>query len=159
MEPHEVDPELFATARDVEVDWDVLRQTAFEATDMKAFLDQQAPPFPQYRELQKKLAEYRALAAKGGWPSIPAGNALKPGMEDQRVTIIRKRLAVTGDLTPENMDSAVFDTALAEAVKRFQKRHNLNPDGVVGNQTLAAMNVPVASESNRLSSIWNGIAG
>ena len=150
MEPHEFDPELFATARDVEVDWDVLRQTAFETTDMKAFLDQQAPPFFQYRELQKKLADYRALAAKGGWPSIPAGNALKPGMEDQRVTIIRKRLAVTRELTPENMDSAVFDAALAEAVKRFQKRHNLNPDGVVGNQTLATMNVPVAARIKQI---------
>lgn len=105
---------------------------------------QHAPPFFQYRELQKKLADYRALAARGGWPSIPAGNTLKPGMEDQRVTIIRKRLAVTRELTPENMDSAVFDAALAEAVERFQKRHNLNPDGVVGNQTLATMNVPVA---------------
>ena len=144
MEPHEVDPELFAAARDVEVDWDVLRQTAFEAPDMKAFLDQQAPPFLQYRKLQKKLTDYRALAAKGGWPSIPEGNALKPDMEDQRVTIVRKRLAVTEELTPENMDSAVFDAMLVEAVKRFQKRHNLNPDGVVGNQTLATMNVPVA---------------
>ena len=143
MESREVDPELFAAARDVEVDWDLLRQTAFEAPDMKAFLGQQVPPFLQYRELQNKLAEYRVLAVKGGWPSIPAGNALKPGMEDQRVTIVRKRLAATGELAPENMDSAVFDTALAKAVKRFQKRHNLKPDGVVGNQTLAAMNVPV----------------
>jgi murein L,D-transpeptidase YcbB/YkuD len=143
MEPREVDPELFAAARDVEVDWNLLMQTAFEAPDMKAFLGQQAPPFLQYRELQKKLAEYRALAVKGGWSSIPTGKALKPGMEDQRVTIVRKRLAVPGELTTEDMDNAVFDVALVEAVKRFQKRHNLNPDGVVGNQTLAAMNVPV----------------
>ena len=98
----------------------------------------------QYRELQNKLAEYRVLAVKGGWPSIPAGNALKPGMEDQRIKIVRKRLIATGELAPENMDSAGFDTALAEAVKRFQKRHNLKPDGVVGNQTLAVMNIPVA---------------
>ena len=142
IEPREVDPELFATARDVEVDWDALRQMAFEAPDMKAFLDQQAPPFLQYRELQKKLAEYRALAAKGGWPSISAGETLKPGMENPRVDMVRKRLAVTGDLAPENMDSAVFDTALEKAVKRFQQRHNLTPDGAVGKQTLAAMNVP-----------------
>jgi len=144
MEPREIDPKLFAAARDVEVDWDLLLQIAFAAPDIKAFLDQQAPPFLQYRELQNKLAEYRVLAVKGGWPSIPAGNALKPGMEDQRIKIVRKRLIATGELAPENMDSAGFDTALAEAVKRFQKRHNLKPDGVVGNQTLAVMNIPVA---------------
>ncbi|MEN8806114.1 MAG: L,D-transpeptidase family protein [Desulfobacterales bacterium] len=150
IEPREVDPELFATARDVEVDWDALRKMAFEAPDMKAFLDQQAPPFLQYRELQKKLAEYRALAAKGGWTSISAGETLKPGMENPRVNMVRKRLAVTGDLAPENMDSAVFDTALEEAVKRFQKRHNLTPDGAVGKQTLAAMNVPVETRIDQI---------
>jgi murein L,D-transpeptidase YcbB/YkuD len=150
IEPREVDPELFATARDVEVDWDALRQMAFEAPDMKAFLGQQAPPFLQYRELQKKLAEYRALAAKGGWPSISAGETLKPGMENPRVNIVRKRLAVTGDLSPENVDSAVFDTALEKAVKRFQQRHNLTPDGAVGKQTLAAMNVPVKTRIDQI---------
>jgi murein L,D-transpeptidase YcbB/YkuD len=150
IEPREVDPELFATARDVEVDWDALRQNAFEAPDMKAFLDQQAPPFLQYHELQKKLAEYRALAAKGGWPSISAGETLKPGMENPRVDMVRKRLAVTGDLAPENMDSDVFDAALEEAVKRFQKRHNLAPDGAVGKQTLAAMNVPVETRIDQI---------
>ena len=150
IEPREVDPELFATARDVEVDWDALRQMAFEAPDMKAFLDQQAPPFLQYRELQKKLAEYRALAAKGGWPSISAGETLKPGMENPRVNMVRKRLAVTGDLAPENMDSAVFDTALEKAVKRFQQRHNLTPDGAVGKQTLAAMNVTVETRIDQI---------
>ncbi|MGW8188075.1 MAG: peptidoglycan-binding protein, partial [Desulfobacterales bacterium] len=125
IEPHKVDAKLFATARDVEVDWVALRKTAFEAPDMKAFLEQQAPPFPQYGELQKKLVEFRAIAAKGGWPSIPAGEPLKPGMEDQRVIMVRKRLAVTGDLASGNMDNTVFDEALEEAVKRFQKRHNL----------------------------------
>jgi L,D-transpeptidase YcbB len=150
MEPREIDPELFASARDVEVDWDALRQIAFEAQDMKAFLEQQAPPHPQYAELRKKLAEYRALATKGGWPSIPAGKVLKPGMEDQRVKMVRKRLAVTEELDSQNVDSAVFDTALEETVKRFQKRHNLKPDGVVGIGSQAAMNVPVTSRIKQI---------
>ncbi len=150
MEPRKVDPVLFDSARDVVVDWDALKKQAFAAPDMKSFLDQQAPPFLQYRKLQDKLAEYRVLAVKGGWPSIPAGNALKPGMEDQRVKIVKKRLVVTGELQPENMDNAGFDTTLEEAVKRFQKRHNLKPDGVVGNQTLAAMNVPVADRIKQI---------
>jgi murein L,D-transpeptidase YcbB/YkuD len=150
MEPHKADAKLFATARDADVDWDALRKTAFEAPDMKAFLEQQAPPFPQYGQLRKKLAEYRAIAAKGGWPSIPAGETLKPGMEDKRVSMVRKRLAVTGDLASGNMDGAVFDAALEEAVKRFQKRHNLTPDGTVGKQTIAAMNVTVESRIDQI---------
>jgi murein L,D-transpeptidase YcbB/YkuD len=150
MEPREVDSALFASARDAEVDWDALRQMALEAPGMKAFLEQQAPPYPQYPELRKKLAEYRALVAKGGWPSIPEGKVLKPGMEDQRVKMVRKRLAVTGELDPKHTDSAVFDTELEEAVKRFQKRHNLKPDGVLGKGTQTAMNVPVASRIKQI---------
>ena len=150
MEPRKVNPKLFATARDVDVDWVALRKTAFEAPDMKTFLEQQAPPFPQYGQLRKKLAEYRAIATTGGWASIPTGTTLKPGMEDPRVAMVRKRLAVTGDLVPENMDGAVFDMALEEAVKGFQKRHNLTPDGTIGQQTLAAMNVTVESRIDQI---------
>jgi murein L,D-transpeptidase YcbB/YkuD len=38
---------------------------------------------------------------------------------------------------------AVFDDAMVEGVKRFQLRHSLEPDGVVGGATIEAMNVPV----------------
>ena len=150
-EPHEIDPELFASARNVEVDWVVLRQAAFKASDMKAFLGQQVPPFLQYRELQKQLSEYRALAATGGWPSIPAGETLKPGMDDPRIKVIRQRLSTTGELGSENMDSALFDPDLEEAIIRFQKRHNLHPDGAIGKQTLASMNVPVAARIEQIN--------
>jgi len=150
MEPRTFDPELFASAHDVEVDWDSLKKTIFEAPDMKVFLAQQAPPFQQYSELQKKLIEYRELAAKGGWPSVPVGKVLQPDMEDQRILTVRKRLTTTGELTIENMGSAVFDELLVEAVKRFQNRHNLATDGVIGNKTLAAMNVPVSSRINQI---------
>ena len=146
----EIDPVLFESSSDVEIDWTVLRQEAFGAPDMKAFLEQQEPPFLQYRELKKKLSEYRALAASGGWPLIPAGETLKPGMDDLRIKDVRQHLAATGELTAGNMDSTMFDPALEEAVKQFQKRHNLNPDGAIGKQTLAAMNVTVKARINQI---------
>jgi murein L,D-transpeptidase YcbB/YkuD len=149
--PREIDPVLFESASDEEVDWVALRQAAFEATDMKAFLEQQAPPFLQYHQLQKKMTEYRALAAEGGWPSIAAGETLKPGMDDPRIKDVRQRLATTGELTTGNLDSVLFDPELEEVVKRFQKRHNLNADGAIGKQTLAAMNVTVEGRINQIN--------
>ena len=71
-------------------------------------------------------------------------------MEDQRILTVRKRLITTGELTIENMGSAVFDELLVEAVKRFQNRHNLATDGVIGNKTLAAMNVPASSRIDQI---------
>lgn len=150
IEPREIDPKLFASARDVEMDFQTLKKMALEAPDMKAFLEQQAPPFPQYAELQTVLAEYREFAAKGGWSPIPPGETLKPGMEDQRVKLIRKRMAVTGELSSENMDSAIFDSELEAAVKQFQERHHLKADGTVGEQTLAAMNIPVTARIEQI---------
>jgi murein L,D-transpeptidase YcbB/YkuD len=149
-QPREIDPKLFDTASDVEVNWSELRQEAFGAPDMKVFLEQQAPPFLQYRELQKKLSEYRAIETAGGWPSITAGDTLKPAMKDPRITTVRQRLAATGELATGNTDNTLFDAELEEAVKRFQKRHNLYQDGVIGKQTLAAMNVPVEARIEQI---------
>lgn len=39
-------------------------------------------------------------------------------------------------------DSSTFDTFLDGALKRFQERHGMVADGVVGNYTLKALNVP-----------------
>jgi len=148
--PFLADPELFATARDVKVDWNALREQALKAPDMQDFLEQQAPPYAQYRQLRKKLSEYRQMAASGGWPAVPTGEVLKPGMEDPRILNIRKRLAVTGELGAENLESVLFDGELEAAVKEFQKRHNLVQDGVIGNQTIETMNVPVSSRITQI---------
>ena len=149
--PREIDPVLFESASDKEVDWVALRQAAFGATDMKAFLEQQSPPFLQYRKLQKKMAEYRVLAAEGGWLTIAAGETLKPGMDDTRIKDVRQRLATTGEMTTGNMDSTLFGPELEEAVKHFQKRHNLQRDGAIGKQTLAAMNISVEDRINQIN--------
>ena len=89
-EPRKLDPKLFATARDTEIDVKALREQILSATDMKAFLDEQVPPFRQYHKLKKALKKYREIEAKGGWGIIPEGKVLKPGMDDERVPIIRK---------------------------------------------------------------------
>ncbi len=96
-----------------------------------------------YEKARASLAEYRALAARGGWPSIPAGPALTIGASDSRIPILRRRLAATGDLSGQPLDRIAFDEPLADAVRAFQRRHRLAADGAVGPATLAELNVPV----------------
>jgi len=139
----EIDPKLFATARNAEVAWRPLWQEAFAAADMKKFLDSQAPPFRQYAGLVQKLADYRVMAALGGWPAVPGGEVLKPGMRDERISALRKRLQVTGELAGADSSSLLYDGELEKAVRSFQRRHGLEGDGVIGKQTLDAMNVPI----------------
>jgi murein L,D-transpeptidase YcbB/YkuD len=91
------------------------------------------------------LAKYREIVENGGWPVIPEGETLKPGMKDERVAVMRKYLTITGDYNAEEPveDDELFDERLEAAVKEFQLRHNLTQDGVVGKGTLAQMNVSV----------------
>jgi len=97
-----------------------------------------------YDWLREALAHYREIAAGGGWPSIPSGPTLKPGMTSERIVPLRQRLQRSGDLADTQTDDPeLFDAVLKRAVIAFQNRHGLAPDGAVGPATLAALNVPV----------------
>ena len=103
-----------------------------------------------YSEFKAALKKYRAIKADGGWQPMPAGPTLKKGMQDNRVLLLRKRLQITGDLPAGSGDSASFDEALEQAVKRFQSRHHLTDDGAVGKQTLEILNVPVEDKIDQI---------
>lgn len=108
-----------------------------------------APVF--YHWLREALARYREIAAGGGWPSIPSGPTLKPGMTSERIVPLRQRLQRTGDLADaQTGDSENFDAALKRALTAFQKRHGLAPDGTVGPATLAALNIPVEQRIDQI---------
>jgi murein L,D-transpeptidase YcbB/YkuD len=95
--------------------------------------------------LQKALVRYRAIAAKGGWPALPATLRLKPDGQSDALPLVRTRLAIEGDLDAqyENTVGALYDGNVVEAVRRFEERHRLEADGIIDAETLAAMNVPV----------------
>lgn len=118
---------------------------AVKNNDFVATMDRLHPQHPEYRELEKALVRYRAIAAKGGWPSIPANTRLKPRQQSPVVPTLRQRLAIEGDLDPshEKDPSQTFDDAVVAAVKRFEERHRITPDGTVDAGTVSALNVPV----------------
>ena len=102
------------------------------------------PDTTHYRALRDALADYRKRAAAGGWPAVPQSLKLKPGQRGPHVALLAKRLAGSGDY-PESAaaNQAVYDNDLQEAMKRFQRRHGLEPDGVVGRSVIAELNVPL----------------
>lgn len=109
------------------------------------------PQHEGYRFMMQALADYRTIAALGGWPLIPSGPSLREGDTDLRLTLLRERLSVTGDLDqPAAGADAVFTQTDLSAVKRFQRRHGLLVDGIVGPRTLAALNVPVEQRIRQL---------
>jgi murein L,D-transpeptidase YcbB/YkuD len=127
-------------------------QSVIDSANFNAQLDARITQLPLYQQFRQALAKYEAIAAAGGWSSIAAGETLKPGMQDARVPLLRKRLQASGDLPAGEAANALseYDATLESAVKQFQSRHGLETDGVVGKGTLAAMNVPVDARIDQI---------
>jgi murein L,D-transpeptidase YcbB/YkuD len=114
-----------------------------DAKDVGAALDSYNPPQPGYKALKAKLAELRnggAAAAKAeevkpAPAHVGEGKMLRPGMKDQRVVGLRKRLNVAGD-----KDNPLYDNAVRDAVKAFQTGADLSADGNLGANTVRALN-------------------
>ena len=122
---------------------DVLLDQAATTPDFSAFLEALSPNTPNYARLKRRLAQYRDKAALGGFTPIPEGETLKPGMEDQRVPLLRQRLSEEDFMDATSHTGSVYDGSLVDAVKTFQDHHGIAVDGVIGPSTLAEINVPI----------------
>ncbi len=98
-----------------------------------------APETIAYAE--QAVFEYQGIVGSGGWPRVPSREKLKLGKSSPAVGALRKRLMISGDLSTSAGLSNQFDTYVDAAVKRFQSRHGLPADGVLGKFSFAAMNV------------------
>jgi len=91
---------------------------------------------------EASIANYEAIVARGGWPEVPAiAEGARVGAKGAAMPALRQRLAIAGDLELNSGDPQVFDSYVDAAVRRFQVRHGLHPDGIVHETTLRAMNV------------------
>ncbi len=106
--------------------------------------------------LLNKIAEYRAIEAAGGWPTLTDGPTIEPGDTSPRVVTLRQRLAITGDLSSrfirgqDGTNAEIYSEELQQAVERFQSRHGLLVDRLVGRGTRAALNVTVTERIEQM---------
>jgi murein L,D-transpeptidase YcbB/YkuD len=120
-----------------------------------------------YLPLRRALDRYRTIARNGGCPQIGAGPALSRGDQGARVDSLRARLKATGELTNDTLHDPGFTEAVEEGLREFQRRHGLEPDGVLRDSTQDALNVSVEQridqlllnlERHRWLPEWNGNA-
>ncbi len=119
-------------------------QSAAQTSQVAAILPWLAPQDDYYRALRDMLALQRQLAASGGWPSISQGSKLQRGDRGERVDQLRRRLDADALLDQTAVVPGLpFDDVLEEAVEAFQRRSNIDADGVAGHATLALLNKSV----------------
>jgi murein L,D-transpeptidase YcbB/YkuD len=126
------------------IDATAVLMAAADAPDEATFIAGLAPADPLYQGLRAGLDRYRKLDQSGIWATLPAGETLQPGTNSPSVRTLKHVLAATGDAQMPSFDTAVYDDAVAEAVKRFQRRHRLAPTGTVNEATRKAFNIPPA---------------
>jgi L,D-transpeptidase YcbB len=121
-------------------------------------LESLQPPFPHYRRARRMVGLYRDLALQGEPPVVPelAKNVRKiePGAAWAGVPQLAARLRTFGDLPAGaaigESDPARYSGPVVEAVKRFQRRHGLDADGVIGAGTIKALNVSLADRIRQI---------
>lgn len=161
FDPKTIDTLWVASRR--EMDLAQALQAALDANQIAETLESLSPTQPGYIRLRQALARYSDIVARGGWPMVPDGPKLYPGDRDPRIVALRARLLAEGDFVPPPppapkprrksqrkgeavkntaLQSNLYDDLLLRAVRRFQRRHGLGPDGTIGPSTLVALNVP-----------------
>jgi murein L,D-transpeptidase YcbB/YkuD len=109
------------------------------------------PTDPSYAALRLAWQALRFVAVNGGWPHLKLPLPLRPGATGPEVAALRQRLAMAGDLPADAASGDLFDDGLEAAVRRFQVRHGLEADGVIGPRTLDTLNVPAAERTRQLA--------
>jgi murein L,D-transpeptidase YcbB/YkuD len=144
LDPALADPEWHIERDDI--DPAAFLHQALLTPHLRSTLNQLIPKASQYHQMTEALSHYTSLKVRGDWPVVPAlDGLLKPGQSHPMVPALRARLAIDNvTLTrPEFAGSELYDNVLVASVQQFQQQHGLKIDGIVGPETLAALNVTV----------------
>jgi murein L,D-transpeptidase YcbB/YkuD len=109
-----------------------------------AAIEALAPNTPAYVALRRAYEAYQAMAKAGGWPHVPEAQTA------DRIRVLQERLAVEGFL-PAGYATNNFDEQTVQALKKFQERHGLEPDGKLGNATVVELNVPADLRARQIA--------
>jgi murein L,D-transpeptidase YcbB/YkuD len=112
-----------------------------------------APDSAHYRQLVELYQRYRVLAREP-LPALSAARLIEPGDQHPAIAGVRQHLVRLGDAARDEIALAtapdLYDQPLVAAVRRFQARHGLQPDGIIGPKTLAELNRPLSERLAQL---------
>lgn len=119
-----------------------------ERRDLAAWLNGLAPQDAEYRALSDAYLAARQAPAR---PPIPGGGAIRPGGSDPRLPQIAAALAAGGYLAANAQPASRYGGALLDAIRRLQDDYGLTANGVIGEDTLAAINEGAAGRARALA--------
>jgi len=156
-----VNPKHFDFGLDIEAKkYDLplfLKTDVVDASDVPGALAQVEPPYPGYQRTIQALHTYLQYAKEYDGAPLPAtGKTIAPGDAYPGVPQLVRLLRLVGDLPPDAIvatDATVYQAPLVDAVKHFQTRLGRTADGKITPQTLADLNVPLATRVRQMQLI------
>jgi murein L,D-transpeptidase YcbB/YkuD len=134
----------FSTPGDTAVDVAAWLRMVVREQRLRQAVTQLAAQTPMAAPLRQALAQYRALVHHPAWQSPLAplpGRKLEPGQAYAGLPLLTQRLQALGDLADGIPVPARLEGDVIAALMRFQERHGLTPDGVLGAKTMRQLNI------------------
>ncbi|HUH59718.1 MAG TPA: L,D-transpeptidase family protein [Candidimonas sp.] len=116
-------------------------------------LHEAGPVLPLYGRLRRGLAEYRALSGHPAWQTPlapPPAKGLEENQAYDGMDVLRRRLAALGDMPADASVPPLYGGAVQEGLKRFQERHGLVVDGLLGPATYKQLEVSPAQRARQI---------
>jgi len=112
-------------------------------------IDRLRPGLTQYQLLRWELPRYRAMQVTA--PRTPLPDVLRPGDAFDDMAWLEGLLVSLGDLpAPSPVTPTTYDDTIRAGIERFQRRHGLEPDGIIGRGSRNALLVPPASRAGQI---------
>jgi len=130
-----------------------VRDRFVESQEVRATLEEIDPPFPGYRRTLTALRHYLKLSLLDDGEKLPLPpKSIEPGTQYTSAARLARLLRLLGDLPSEASvpSGDIYEGPLVEAIKNFQQRHGLTPDGRLGEQTVKQLNTPLTKRVEQL---------
>jgi murein L,D-transpeptidase YcbB/YkuD len=111
------------------------------------------PKYGHYKNLVKALTTYRHIEERIDYQQAPlklSKRSYQLGDHSTEIPKLRKLLHAFGDYKHDDFSSETLDSTLMLAISEFQTRHGLDADGILGKQTVRALNVPIWKRIHQL---------
>lgn len=123
---------------------------AIQSDKVSQLADLVEPSIPAYQLLKKALLEYRKKETGKALNTLKYITSIRPKDSSQQLIKIRQQLNLLGTPTNNSDIPLFYDQTLSDQIKKFQFHHGLKEDGVIGKQTIKALNVPLSKSIQKI---------
>lgn len=148
LSPRQVDFAIGLTPK--KLDLPTLVRQNLTADGLTKLVPAAVPRNPMYERLRKGLAQYQELARNNSFKALPVVKKVEPDQPYAGIADLTRLLIATGDLPAGTPVPKTYSGAVVDGMKRFQARHGLLADGVIGKPSFDQLNVPFTQRVRQL---------